>query len=154
MLSWFCHVQLFATLWTVAHQAPLSMGFCRREYWSGLPCPPAGDPPDSGTEPVFQPPARAGRFFTPSATWGAPFSFISSQSLELNLSKLPLLCSFCLPFSLVQFSHSVVSDSLRPCGLQLARLPCAWLFPGKNAGVGCHALFQGIFPTQGWAWIS
>ena len=33
----------YATLWTVVHQAPLSMGFSRQEYWSGLPCPPAGD---------------------------------------------------------------------------------------------------------------
>ena len=37
--------------WTVAHQAPLSMGFSRQEYWSGLPCPSAGDLPDPGTEP-------------------------------------------------------------------------------------------------------
>ena len=39
----FSCVQLFATLWTVAHQAPLSMGFSRQEYWSGLPFPPPGD---------------------------------------------------------------------------------------------------------------
>ena len=50
MLSLFSHVQLLATLWTVAHQAPLSMGFSRQEYWSGLPCPPPGDLPDLGTE--------------------------------------------------------------------------------------------------------
>ena len=40
MLSRFSHVQLFATLWTVAHRAPLSMGFSWQEYWSGLLCPP------------------------------------------------------------------------------------------------------------------
>ena len=40
LLSHFSRVQLFATPWTVAHQAPLSMGFSRQEYWSGLPCPP------------------------------------------------------------------------------------------------------------------
>ena len=40
LFSHFSHVQLFATLWTIAHQAPLSMGFSRQEYWSGLPCPP------------------------------------------------------------------------------------------------------------------
>ena len=38
-------------LWTVARQAPLSMGFSRQEYWSGLPCPPPGDLPDPGIEP-------------------------------------------------------------------------------------------------------
>ena len=44
-------VQLFATLWTVAPQAPLSMGFSRQEYWSGLPFPSPGDLPDPGIEP-------------------------------------------------------------------------------------------------------
>ena len=44
---------LFATVWTVAHQAPLSMGFSRQEYWSGLPCPPLGDPPDPGIKPAL-----------------------------------------------------------------------------------------------------
>ena len=39
------------TPWTVAHQAPLSMGFSRQEYWSGLPCPPPGDLPNPGIEP-------------------------------------------------------------------------------------------------------
>ena len=46
-------------------------------------------------------------------------------------------------------SCSVVSDSLQPCGLQPTRLLCLWNFPGKNAGVCCHSLLQGIFPTQG-----
>ena len=46
VLSCFSHIRLFATLWTVAHQAPLSMGFYRREYWSGLPCLPPGDRPN------------------------------------------------------------------------------------------------------------
>ena len=44
-------VSLFATLWTVAHQAPLPMGFSRQEYWSGLPFPSAGDLPDPGIKP-------------------------------------------------------------------------------------------------------
>ena len=44
-------LRLFATLWTVAYQAPLSMGFSRQEYWSGLPFPSPGDLPDSGIEP-------------------------------------------------------------------------------------------------------
>ena len=46
------HVQLFAIPWTVAHQSPLSMGLSRQEYWSGLPCPPPGDLPNPGTEPM------------------------------------------------------------------------------------------------------
>ena len=51
VLSCFSHVRLFATLWTVAHQAPLSMGFSRQEYWSGLPLLSPGDLPDPGVEP-------------------------------------------------------------------------------------------------------
>ena len=50
------------TLWTAAGQAPLSMGFPRQEYWSGLPLPSPGDLPDPGIEPVS--PALAGRLFT------------------------------------------------------------------------------------------
>ena len=50
MLNCFSCVQLFATLWTVAHQAPLSVGFSRREYWSGFPCPSPGDLLNSGIE--------------------------------------------------------------------------------------------------------
>ena len=52
MLSCFSHVWLFATLWTVACQVPLSMEFSRQEYWRGLSCPPPGDLPDPriGTE--------------------------------------------------------------------------------------------------------
>ena len=43
-----------------------------------------------------------------------------------------------------------MTDSLRPRGLQPARLLCPWDSPGKMTGVGCHFLLQGIFPTQGW----
>ena len=64
MLSCFSHVQLIGTPWTVAHQAPLSMGFSRQEYWSALSCLPPGDLPRKGTEPVpLMSPALAGGFF-------------------------------------------------------------------------------------------
>ena len=46
-------------------------------------------------------------------------------------------------------SHSVMSDSLRPCGLYPIRVLGPWNSPGKNTGVGCHFILQGIFPTQG-----
>ena len=52
MLSRFSHVKRSVTLWTVAHQAPLSVGFFRQEYWCGLPCPCPGDLPDPGIEPI------------------------------------------------------------------------------------------------------
>ena len=63
---WALHVLfvwLFATPWTGAHQAPLTMGFSRPEYWSGLPFLPPGDLPDPGVKPATPAsPALAGRF--------------------------------------------------------------------------------------------
>ena len=65
-------VRLFVTPWTVAHQAPLSMGLSRHEYLSGLPCPPPGDLRNPGIKPVsLKSPALACGFF---ATWEAPYS--------------------------------------------------------------------------------
>ena len=52
MLSCLSHVRLFVILWTEARQAPLSVGFCRQEYWSGWPFLSPGDLPDPGTEPM------------------------------------------------------------------------------------------------------
>ena len=63
-------VQLFATPWTVAYQAPLSMGFSRQEYWSGLPFPSPGD--------------LAGRFFTSSTIWEAVMSLFKATSQGLG----------------------------------------------------------------------
>ena len=72
VLSHFSCVQLFVTLWTVACQMPLSMGFSRQEYWSGLSFPPPGDLPDSGIKPTsLMSPALAGGFFVTSTTWEA-----------------------------------------------------------------------------------
>ena len=68
-LSHFSRVRLCAILWTIAHQAPLSLGFSRQEYWSGVSCPPPGDLPDSGIEPMsLKSPALASGFFTASTT--------------------------------------------------------------------------------------
>ena len=62
----------FATPWTVAHQAPLSMGFSRQEYWSGLPFPPPEDLFDPGIKSSsLMSPALAGGFFTTNTTWEA-----------------------------------------------------------------------------------
>ena len=74
MLSW---VQLFATLWTVACQAPLSVEYSRHEYWSGLLCPPPGNLPDPGIEPTsLASPALADGFFffffLPQGCLGSP----------------------------------------------------------------------------------
>ena len=86
ILSHFSHVQLFVTLWTVARQAPLSMGFSRWEYWSGLPCPPpSGDLPDPGIKPKsLMSPTLAGGFFTTSATWEAQ---VTGQMITKHLDS-------------------------------------------------------------------
>ena len=70
VLSHFGCVRPFGTLWTVALQAPLSMGFSRQECWSGLPCPPPGHLPDPGIEPAsLMSLALSGRFFTTGTAW-------------------------------------------------------------------------------------
>ena len=100
-LSRFSHVQLFATLWTVACQAPLSMGFSRQEYWSGLPCPPPGKLPEPGIEPTsLSSPALAHGFFTTGATWEAHFI----QVVCISQSHTPLLASTSSRFPLVTTS--------------------------------------------------
>ena len=78
----FSHVQFFETLWTLARQAPLFMGFSRQEYWSGLPFPPLGDLPDPGIKSAsLMSPALAGGFFTTFATWEA------GKGWEVKLEK-------------------------------------------------------------------
>ena len=108
------HVQLFATPWTGARQAPLSMGFSRQEYWSGLSFPPLGDLPNPGVEPIsLAYPAMVGRSFT-TVPPGKP---IHPSGLPLNLtperfSDLPpkqifsnLLISPCTQFTSVSQLH-------------------------------------------------
>ena len=71
----FSCVRLFVTPWTVAHQAPLSMEFSRKEYWSGLPFPPSADLPKTGMEPASpDSPALTGDSLT-LGHLGSPFSW-------------------------------------------------------------------------------
>ena len=90
--SRFSHVQLFAILWTVARQVPLSMGFSRQEYWNWLVCPPPEDLPDPGIEPVsLMSSAVGGGFFTTSTTWDIKSESEVAQSC-LTLCN-PMDCS-------------------------------------------------------------
>ena len=71
------YVKLFATPGTIAHQAPLSLGFCRQKYWSGLPCPWPGDLPHPGIKPrSLMSPVLAVGFFDSNATWEAHYFYI------------------------------------------------------------------------------
>ena len=108
MISHFSSVRLFATLWTVAHQAPLPMGFSRQESWSELPCPPPGDLPHPGMEPEsLVSPALAGRFFTAET----PGKAISDAHISDYNESVGLLSSgffghtmFQLPLSALHYS--------------------------------------------------
>ena len=80
-LSHLTHVRSFGTLWTVAHQTPLSMGFSRQEQWTGLSCPPPGIFLMQGLNPhLLYLPALAGGFFTTGTTWEAPIYLAISSN--------------------------------------------------------------------------
>ena len=87
VLSHFSRVRLCETPWTVVRWAPLSTGFSRQEYWSGLPCPPPGDLPDPGIKPHLMPPALA------------------DGSLPLVPSGKPHVCAYVLFFSELVDNH-------------------------------------------------
>ena len=84
--SCLSHVLLFAITWTVAHKAPLSMGFSRQEYWSGLSCPPPGDLPSPGIKPVsLMSLVLAGRFFATSTIWETHLFQVLALSASMSV---------------------------------------------------------------------
>ena len=120
-LSCFSRLWLFATLWIAAHQAPLSLGFSRQEYWSGSPCSPPGDLPHPGIEPTS--PALAGGFFI-AEPLGKPQSRVKCQSLgRVQLFATPQSAAHQTPLSMG--------------------------FSRQEYWSGSPSLLQGIFPTQG-----
>ena len=104
---------------------------------------------------------RLDAIFLNIASWPNDLSFLNAEFQASFPSWLPLngrwmeqwaLWALAIKTWRIQaacVSHSVMPDSLRPHGLQPTRLLCPWDFPGKDTGVGCHFLLQGIFPTQG-----
>ena len=133
----------------VAHQAPLSLGFSRQEYWSGLPCLSPGDLPN----PEFErkSPTLVQILYRLSHQ-GKPFS--SSSAVRICeyrgtlLAQVPVCCTALWAIAAIlhsrsrtwspcfkreSVSHPVLSDSLQPRGAQSARLFCPWDSPGKNA---------------------
>ena len=123
-LSLSC-VRLFATPWTVACQAPLSMKFPRQEYWSGLPFPSSWALPDPGIEPR-------------SPAW---------QMDSLSLSQLGSNTAYCLRCAVCLVTQSCLAFC-DPVDCSPPGSSVHGDSPGKNTGVGCHALLQGIFSTQ------
>ena len=88
VLSRFSHVWLCTTLWTVAHQAPLSLRFSRQEYWHGLPCPPPGDLPHPGIEPMS--PALQTDSLQLSH-WVKPHESLSFPLKKSSLNSMPVV---------------------------------------------------------------
>ena len=98
--------RLFADPWTVARQAPLSMGYPMQEYWSGLPFPSPEDLPDPGIKPEsLASPALAGGFFTTSATWEAQSCYFCcsvAQSCPTVCNPVDCLHQASLSFNISQ----------------------------------------------------
>ena len=120
MLSlFFSRVWLFATLWTVACQAPLSMRFSRQEYWSGFARPPPGDLPDPGMEPA-SPLAPALQVYSlllshgGSPTWLQSSAFPSPTSFWTTSCALPHLIHSAYSASFQTLSH-LMSALAAPC---------------------------------------
>ena len=97
----FSHVQLFVTPWTVTSQTPLSMGFSRQEYWSGLPVPSPGDLPDPGIKPRFpglqadaltsEPPGKSKKIKKKKKKHHGPFVSVSRMTILLHPARIILL---------------------------------------------------------------
>ena len=128
MLSHFSCVRLFATLWTVAHQAPLSMGFSRQEYWSGLPCPPPGD--------LLNPGIKAVSLMSPA---------LQADSLPLAppelkwQSKVPVwlcmfICSLGVPWGRLTLGSPLTCcrQLLQPIMLHRPRVGRAWFYKSRT----------------------
>ena len=117
VLSHFGRVQLFVTPWTLAHQAPLSMGLSRQEYWSGLPCPPPGALPHPGMEArsVESPALQADSL--PAELLGSPMSITIITKITV-----------CLPVELQETGadeykwHPMINYALTPLRA-LANIP-------------------------------
>ena len=125
-LSHCSRVRLFATLWTVASQAPQSMRLSRQEHWNGLPCPSPGGLLEPGVKPAFlNSPMLVGRFLYQLHHLGSPTIYA-----EVKWKLLSHVQLFATPWT------------------EAPRLLCPWDSPGKSNGVGYHFLLQAIFLTQ------
>ena len=140
-LSFSC-VQLFATLWTVARQAPLSMGFSRQEYWSGLPFPSPGDLSNPGIEP--RSPALQADALT-SNVFFFPLPFHSVLVGKKALCTILLLCSPLLGWNIYPpYLENFCMGDLSPPFINLN-------FPGSSAGKEstCNARNPSLIPGSG-----
>ena len=132
MPSCVSRVRLLAILWTVAHQAPLSMGFSRQEFWGGFPCPAPGDLLTHG--------------FNSNLLHLLHWQVGSLSLCRLGSALTNIHSHFLFCFSSVQFSHSVVSSSLRPHELQHTRPPCPSPTPGVHSDL--RPSIESVMPSS------
>ena len=153
-------------------QAPLSMGFSRQEYWSGLPCPPPGDLPDPGIEPasLASPALKSGSL--PTEPPGKPISYLICLSTYLSVScwwcfsgeswMIQILCVWGGPFS-YNTSYFLASLLLKECWLSTPTLECTLsCFVAQSCLTLCDPMdcsppgssVQGILQARILEWVS
>ena len=155
----------FWTLWAVARQAPLSMGFSRQEYWSGLPCPSPGDLPNPGIKPRSPALQTDSLLFKllgkPKNTGVNKLSLLQGIFRARNSTGVSCIAGDSLPAEILRkpqsdfhgmdmlhyFTHVWLFAT--PWTIAHQAPLCPGNFPGKITGVGGHSLLQEIFLTQG-----
>jgi len=141
VLSCFSRVWLFATPWTVAHQAPLSMRFSRQEYWSGLPFPPPENLPDPGIKPT-SPAAPA------LQADSLPLSHQGSPLMWLHPGK-PILSWNCQKPKMHLIHLTYGTPALNPAWAVACQAPLSMGFYRQEYWSVLSFPSLGIFPTQG-----
>ena len=169
-------VRLFTTPWTAAYQAPPSTGFSRQKstgvgchclLWWMVEVTSKFSHFQKGSCPLPPNQPRYGHILRIPWPWTLMVASCCprkgtknyrakhetrcpAQSSQRHLHQFLISENWAVSWHWVsEWSHSVVSNSLWPHGLQPTRLFCPWDFPGRNTGVGCHFLPQEIFPIQG-----
>ena len=144
VLSRHSCVRLLVTLWTIAHQSPLSIGFSRQEHWSGLPCPPPGYLPNPGLKPVpLKSPALADGFFTTSTTWET----LCYGSLDLLLIRQP-------PRSPIRKITPILIPFPPPSSTATSKTDIVSLFYAENTKQSVSSL-PGVLVADTWRrWVS
>ena len=137
------------TPWTVAHQASLSVGVLQARIleWVAMPSSRGSFQPKNRTKDWTQ----VSTLQADSLPTEPPGTYTLGQ-----VNYFPWLRLHKADHGLVNFccNHWVMSNSFVTLGTMPARLLCPWDFPGKNTGVGCHFLLQGVFLTRDWTWVS
>ena len=159
LLRRFSQVWLFVTPWILDHQAPLSMGFSRQKYWSGLPCPPPECLPNPGIEPESpaSPALQVNFFFF--YCWAIQEASHLTMRVKVKVAQSCLTLCDPMDYTVhgilqagtlewVAFPFSRASSQPRSPALQADSLPAKPQRKSRNTGMGSLSLLQWIFLTQ------